>query len=44
MESTSGISEKTPPSNSSIDEKDLIVCMRKLDLIKQLGLVMVHAF
>ncbi|CAF1560958.1 unnamed protein product [Rotaria magnacalcarata] len=29
--------EKTPSSSSSIDERDLVVSMRKLDLIKELG-------
>ncbi|CAF4310534.1 unnamed protein product, partial [Rotaria sp. Silwood2] len=37
MENTSGISEKTPSSTPSIDEKDLVTSMRKLDLIKELG-------
>jgi hypothetical protein len=37
MENTSGVSEKTPSSTPSIDEKDLVTSMRKLDLIKELG-------
>jgi len=37
MENTSGISEKTPSSTPSIDERDLVISMRKLDLIKELG-------
>jgi len=40
MENTSGISEKTPSSTPSIDERDLVMSMRKLDLIKELGFVM----
>ena len=31
--------EKTPSSTPSIDERDLILSMRKLDLIKELGFV-----
>ncbi len=42
MENTSGISEETPSSTPSIDEKDLVVSMRKLDLIKELGFVMIN--
>jgi hypothetical protein len=42
MENTSGTSEKTPSSTPSIDEKDLVLSMRKLDLIKELGFVMIH--
>ncbi|CAF0778809.1 unnamed protein product [Adineta steineri] len=37
MENTSAITEKTPSSTPSIDEKDLVMSMRKLDLIKELG-------
>ncbi|CAF2698752.1 unnamed protein product [Rotaria sp. Silwood2] len=31
------LTEKTPSSTSSIDERDLVLSMRKLDLIKELG-------
>jgi hypothetical protein len=41
MENTSGISEKTSSSTPSIDERDLVISMRKLDLIKELGFVMI---
>jgi hypothetical protein len=37
MENTSATSEKTPSSTPSIDERDLVMSMRKLDLIKELG-------
>ncbi|CAF3813054.1 unnamed protein product [Rotaria sordida] len=37
MENTSSMNEKTPSSTPSIDEKDLVTSMRKLDLIKELG-------
>jgi len=37
MENTSGVSEKTPSSTPSIDERDLVMSMRKLDVIKELG-------
>jgi hypothetical protein len=39
MENSSGINEKTPSSTPSIDERDLVMSMRKLDLIKELGFV-----
>lgn len=42
MENTSGISEKTPSSTPSIDERDLVMSMRKLDLIKELGYVLIY--
>jgi hypothetical protein len=43
MENTSGISEKTSLSTtSSIDEKDLVMSMRKLELIKELGFVIIN--
>jgi hypothetical protein len=43
MENTSGISDKTSLSTtSSIDEKDLVMSMRKLDLIKELGFVIIN--
>ncbi len=44
MENTSGISEKTPSSTPSIDERDLVMSMRKLDLIKELGFVLSNHF
>jgi hypothetical protein len=44
MENTSGISEKTRSSTPSIDERDLVMSMRKLDLIKELGFVMNNKF
>jgi hypothetical protein len=39
MENTSATSEKAPSSTPSIDERDLVMSMRKLDLIKELGFV-----
>ena len=42
MGDTSGTSTKTPSSTSSIDEKDLVSSMRKLDLIKELGFVIIN--
>jgi hypothetical protein len=36
MENPSATNEKTP---SSTDERDLVISMRKLDLIKELGFV-----
>lgn len=39
MENSSTTNEKTPSSTPSIDERDLVMSMRKLDLIKELGLV-----
>jgi hypothetical protein len=43
MENTSEISDKTSLSTtSSIDEKDLVMSMRKLDLIKELGFVIIN--
>lgn len=44
MENTSGTSEKTPSSTPSIDEKDLVTSMRKLDLIKELGYVRINNY
>ena len=41
MENTSAMSEKTPSSTPSIDERDLVMSMRKLDLIKELGFVFI---
>jgi hypothetical protein len=32
-------SDKNPSSTPSVDERDLILSMRKLDLIKELGFV-----
>jgi len=37
MENSSTTNEKTPSSTPSIDERDLVMSMRKLDLIKELG-------
>lgn len=42
MENTSGISEKTPSSTPSTDERDLVMSMRKLDIIKELGFVIIN--
>jgi hypothetical protein len=36
--------EKVPSSTSSIDERDLILSIRKLDLIKELGFVIIQFF
>ena len=42
MENPSGITEKTPSSTTSIDERDLVMSMRKLDIIKELGYVIMN--